>query len=253
MPVANKTDQIVDAAKATFLTVGYRATSMDLIAERANVTKRTIYNNFKSKEQLLEAVIEGTLARLSERLAPLPADAGQPKLLRFAETLIELICWDGAIGVQRLVIADSDCDSDGIGDVFLARFVEEVETRARPRLANGEEKSIPLRRRLEAALATRCHCERKAVDLGKPLRMALEGAAIRGTEQDRIVMPGAALHKRCQPVAQLLRIADIARLVRPFKPVRIGKGADRKHRREPHRERQLQFAHSAPACTCASP
>jgi AcrR family transcriptional regulator len=108
MPVANKTDQIIDAAKATFLTVGYRATSMDLIAERAKVTKRTIYNNFKSKEQLLEAVIEGTLARLNDRLAPLPIDAGQPKLLRFAETLIELICWDGAIGVQRLVIAEAD-------------------------------------------------------------------------------------------------------------------------------------------------
>lgn len=108
MPVANKTDQIIDAAKATFLTIGYRATSMDLVAERAKVTKRTIYNNFKSKEQLLEAVIEGTLARLSDRLTPLPADAGQPKLLRFAETLIELICWDGAIGVQRLLIAEAD-------------------------------------------------------------------------------------------------------------------------------------------------
>lgn len=108
MPVANKTDQIVDAAKATFLTIGYRATSMDLVAERAGVTKRTIYNNFKSKEQLLEAVVEGTLARLNDRLAPLPPDAGPPKLLRFAETLIELICWDGAIGVQRLLIAEID-------------------------------------------------------------------------------------------------------------------------------------------------
>jgi AcrR family transcriptional regulator len=108
MPVANKTEEIIDAAKATFLTIGYRATSMDLVAERAGVTKRTIYNNFKSKEQLLEAVIDGTLARLSDRLIPLPADAGQPKLLRFAETLIELICWDGAIGVQRLLIAEID-------------------------------------------------------------------------------------------------------------------------------------------------
>jgi AcrR family transcriptional regulator len=108
MPVANKTDQILDAAKATFLTIGYRATSMDLVAERAGVTKRTIYNNFKSKELLLEAVIDGTIARLSDRLAPLPPDATQPKLLRFAETLIELMCWDGAIGVQRLLIAEAE-------------------------------------------------------------------------------------------------------------------------------------------------
>ena len=43
MPVSNKTDQIIDAAKATFLTIGYRATSMDLVAEQAGVTKRTIY------------------------------------------------------------------------------------------------------------------------------------------------------------------------------------------------------------------
>jgi AcrR family transcriptional regulator len=78
------------------------------VAERAQVTKRTIYNNFKSKEQLLEAVIEGTLARLSDRLPPLLPDAGQQKLFRFAETLIELMCWDGAIGVQRLLIAEAD-------------------------------------------------------------------------------------------------------------------------------------------------
>src|SRR5947209_20518578 len=45
--------------------------------------------------------------------------------------------------IQREAVSgSSDCGSDGIGDVFLARFVEEVETRARPRLANGEEKSI---------------------------------------------------------------------------------------------------------------
>jgi len=76
MPVANKTDQIIDAAKATVPHDRLPATSMDLVAEQAGVTKRTIYNNFKSKEQLLEAVIEGTLARLSDRLAPLPRMPG---------------------------------------------------------------------------------------------------------------------------------------------------------------------------------
>lgn len=43
---------IIDAAIEEFLAAGYDATSMDRIAARANVSKRTVYNHFPSKEAL---------------------------------------------------------------------------------------------------------------------------------------------------------------------------------------------------------
>lgn len=49
---------IVAAARATFLSHGYDAASMDQIALAASVSKRTVYNRFRSKEELFAAAIE---------------------------------------------------------------------------------------------------------------------------------------------------------------------------------------------------
>lgn len=51
---------IVDAARETFLAHGYDAASMDQIALAAGVSKRTVYNRFRSKEELFAAAIEET-------------------------------------------------------------------------------------------------------------------------------------------------------------------------------------------------
>jgi TetR/AcrR family transcriptional regulator of autoinduction and epiphytic fitness len=48
---------IVGAAIEEFLAAGYDATSMDRIAARASVSKRTVYNHFPSKETLFAAIL----------------------------------------------------------------------------------------------------------------------------------------------------------------------------------------------------
>jgi TetR/AcrR family transcriptional regulator of autoinduction and epiphytic fitness len=48
---------IVSAAIEEFLAAGYDATSMDRIAARASVSKRTVYNHFPSKEALFAAIL----------------------------------------------------------------------------------------------------------------------------------------------------------------------------------------------------
>ncbi|TKC87686.1 TetR/AcrR family transcriptional regulator [Trinickia terrae] len=48
---------IVDAAIEEFLAAGFDATSMDRIAARANVSKRTVYNHFPGKEALFAAIL----------------------------------------------------------------------------------------------------------------------------------------------------------------------------------------------------
>ena len=49
--------QIEDAAIELFMEHGYHATSMRQIAERANLALGGIYNHFKSKEEIFEAII----------------------------------------------------------------------------------------------------------------------------------------------------------------------------------------------------
>lgn len=48
---------IVNAAIEEFLAAGFDATSMDRIAARASVSKRTVYNHFPSKEALFAAIL----------------------------------------------------------------------------------------------------------------------------------------------------------------------------------------------------
>ncbi len=58
-----KRDSILKAAQALFPTNGFIGTSMDNIAERAGVTKQTVYRYFDSKEALFKAALEAQRLR----------------------------------------------------------------------------------------------------------------------------------------------------------------------------------------------
>lgn len=81
-----KREDILQAAVTEFRANGFEATSMDKIAARANVSKRTVYNHFPSKEELFAAI----LLQLWESSAPLldlPYQAGRP----LREQLLDLL------------------------------------------------------------------------------------------------------------------------------------------------------------------
>lgn len=50
--------RIVESANALFYRDGVRATGVDAIAERAGITKRSLYYHFRSKDDLIEAYLQ---------------------------------------------------------------------------------------------------------------------------------------------------------------------------------------------------
>jgi len=70
--------RIVEAAYESFWRLGFRRSSVDSIAARAGLTKRTVYAYFRSKDDLLAAVLQRYEELAEERLAHigdrLPAD-----------------------------------------------------------------------------------------------------------------------------------------------------------------------------------
>src|SRR6185437_6092317 len=68
---AQLSDRILDVATALFLRDGFGATSIEAVAKRAGISKRTFYHRFRGKEVLFEAVVR----RLIERWTP-SFDAG---------------------------------------------------------------------------------------------------------------------------------------------------------------------------------
>jgi AcrR family transcriptional regulator len=60
--------RIIDAAYECFWRAGYTRTSLDTIVERAGLTKRTLYGYFRSKDDLLAAVMSHHNALAGDRL-----------------------------------------------------------------------------------------------------------------------------------------------------------------------------------------
>lgn len=102
----NKSDPILAAAKRLFIDQGYGATSMDEVAAQSGATKRTVYNNFGSKERLLEAVVEYSIELFSEQAPTLAPDAGPKAFTAYAAQVIEMTTWRDAVGLQRLIVSE---------------------------------------------------------------------------------------------------------------------------------------------------
>lgn len=74
---SKKREEILLAAVSVFTETGYELASMDRIAQVANVSKRTVYNHFLSKEALFETMIAELLTQ-RRVLEKIPYDPKAP-------------------------------------------------------------------------------------------------------------------------------------------------------------------------------
>jgi TetR/AcrR family transcriptional regulator of autoinduction and epiphytic fitness len=98
---------VISAATEEFLAAGFDATSMDRIAARANVSKRTVYNHFPSKEALFAAILQ-QLWEASHRGEAPGYRADQPlraQLLELLSRKLRLLDDDAFLSLARVAIA----------------------------------------------------------------------------------------------------------------------------------------------------
>lgn len=95
---------IIAAARATFLAQGYDAASMDEIALVASVSKRTVYNRFRSKEELFAAAIEETCrAILPVDIAAIEASLSTEQFVReMAHVFLDGVLAPEALALRRI-------------------------------------------------------------------------------------------------------------------------------------------------------
>ena len=97
---------IVEAAVAEFSAHGFDAARMDSVADRAGVSKRTVYNHFASKEQLFRA-IRNELVERARQVEPLDYDPSAPlreQLTEIARREVELLTSDEFLCLARVTI-----------------------------------------------------------------------------------------------------------------------------------------------------
>ena len=102
-----KRDAIVQAAIVEFRDNGFEATSVDKVAARAEVSKRTLYNHFASKDELFAAILhilwENSASDLQRAYEP-----GRPvrqQLLELVHAKLATLADENFLALARVAIA----------------------------------------------------------------------------------------------------------------------------------------------------
>jgi len=102
----SKRADVIRAAVNEFQKHGFPETSMDRVAEAANVSKRTVYNHFPSKEALFQAIMEELLGRCGHLELPTPSDDPlDHQLLVVGRLYVGMITSDDFIKLSRVVLS----------------------------------------------------------------------------------------------------------------------------------------------------
>jgi TetR/AcrR family transcriptional repressor of mexJK operon len=175
---AQLADRILDVAETLFLGHGFGTTSIEAVAKRAGISKRTFYHRFSGKELLFEAVVR----RLIDRWLP-PFDTGllsPPKLadalLSAAEYMLQIALTPEALALHRLVIHEAQrfpSLARIMHELGAASGIERIAKHLEPRIKSGELRAIDPRFAAEQfILSVITGPQRRALGLGIPLNAA---------------------------------------------------------------------------------
>lgn len=104
-----KRTAILCAAIDEFGENGFLGASMDRIAALADVSKRTVYNHFPSKEDLFMAIVEQMMVQIKEaaHIQYDPDRSIDQQLLQLAKQEIELLTSEGFLQLAKIGIAEA--------------------------------------------------------------------------------------------------------------------------------------------------
>jgi len=122
---------ILAGAKDVFLEQGYGSASMDIISERADVSKRTIYKNFASNNELFSAVVR----RLCNNVLPSEEEIESYKNRPIEESLralavqfLQEIYQPDKVALFRTIVAEARQFPE-LGEVFYDGHISASESK----------------------------------------------------------------------------------------------------------------------------
>ena len=103
-----KAEAILGAAAELFLSQGFQGTSMDAVAQRAGVSKQTVYNHFANKEDLFKACIGAKVAGYGfDEAALVDDDDLRQALLTIARRFVDLLFDPDVVAMHRVVMGEA--------------------------------------------------------------------------------------------------------------------------------------------------
>jgi AcrR family transcriptional regulator len=99
---------IVDAASELFVELGFQATTLDKVAQRAKISKLSIYRHFENKEALFSAAIAAGCQQLFAPQALLEGVDGsvEDQLMAVGSLLLRTLLKPDVRSVEAMIMAD---------------------------------------------------------------------------------------------------------------------------------------------------
>src|SRR3954464_6650405 len=103
-------EAILDVAEAVFLEQGFAAASMSEIAARLGGSKGTLYNYFKSKDELFEAYVQRHCVLNLDELYGMAPDGESVRhtLARIGRAFLRRVLSDNNLRHFRLIVAEAE-------------------------------------------------------------------------------------------------------------------------------------------------
>ena len=169
-------DEILDIATTLFLGEGYGATSIEAVAKRARISKRTFYHRFENKAELFGAVV----LRLIERMRPandaqlFEGGSFEEVLERLALVIVHAALSPQLLALQRVIIAEATrfpelaavLNAQGTRQQAIDRIAALLERQARAEQFVIENAQFAAEQFLQLVVSGP---QRRALGLGKPL------------------------------------------------------------------------------------
>jgi TetR/AcrR family transcriptional regulator, mexJK operon transcriptional repressor len=167
-PGSPKCAAIVCAAADLFLHSGYGEVSMDAIAAKAGVSKRTVYSHFSGKDELFAAVMgthcDQVIGQDSLKLDP--AEEPREVLCRLGTHFLSLVTSPPAVALFRTVVAEAERFPE-LGKAYFASgpqrwlatvvpYLEELDRQGRLRVPDPASSASTLLYMFKDPLHMRC-------------------------------------------------------------------------------------------------
>jgi AcrR family transcriptional regulator len=99
---------IQERAMSVFAASGYHGTTMEQVAEAAEVSKGTLYNYFRSKEELFASLIEQGVEGLFQMVDEVVAGGGSVQEITRRLVLHFFEFFESGLGMHRILLAETD-------------------------------------------------------------------------------------------------------------------------------------------------
>ena len=108
-PNIGRRDEIIVVAGQLFMQYGFQATTMDRIAANAGISKLTLYNRFRNKDEVFAAVIEQKCEQYIPKRFFAEFEHGLPQdsLYNIGYGFLSLLTSEEAMNIERILMAEA--------------------------------------------------------------------------------------------------------------------------------------------------